>query len=68
MPRGLAVDVDLFSRGGQAILDRIEGQGFDVLSRRPEVGKLAKLGLLLRTLIRLPTSRTSPSPLMERVS
>ena len=31
MPRALAVDVDLFSRGGLAILDRIEAQGFDVL-------------------------------------
>ncbi len=30
MPRALAVDVDLFGRGGLAILDRIEAQGFDV--------------------------------------
>ncbi len=51
MPRALAVDVDLFSRGGLAILDRIEAQGFDVLSRRPKVGKLAKFGLLARALL-----------------
>ena len=36
MPRALAVDVDLFSRGGLAILDRIETQGFDVLPVAPE--------------------------------
>lgn len=51
MPRALAVDVDLFSRGGLAILDRIEAQGFDVLSRRPRLSKLAKLGLLARAFI-----------------
>ncbi len=55
LPKALAVDVDLFSRGGLAILDRIERRGFDVLTSRPEVGKLAKLGLLARALIgRLP--------------
>ena len=32
MPRALAIDVDLFSRGGLAILDAIEARGFDVLS------------------------------------
>ena len=50
LPRALAVDVDLFGRGGLAILDRIEGQGFDVWRKRPEVGKAAKLGLLARAL------------------
>ena len=54
MPRALAVDVDLFSRGGLAILDRIERRGFDVLSSRPEVGKLAKLGLLARAMLARP--------------
>ena len=51
MPRSLAVDVDLFTRGGLAILDRIEAQGYDVLTRRPEVGKWAKVGLLLRSVV-----------------
>ena len=54
MPRDIAVDVDLFSRGGLAILDRIEAQRFDVLSSRPRLSKLAKLGLLARALVRLP--------------
>ena len=52
MPRALAVDVDLFGRGGMAILDGIEAQGFDVLSRRPALSKTAKVGLLLGALAR----------------
>jgi squalene synthase HpnC len=67
MPRALAVDVDLFSRGGLAILDRVEGQGFDVLSHRPEVGKLAKLGLLARAMLSRPPAR-SPRVLAGRAS
>jgi squalene synthase HpnC len=51
MPRALAIDVDLFSRGGLAILDRIAAQGYDVLTRRPRLGKAAKVGLLVRALL-----------------
>ncbi len=54
LPRDIAVDVDLFSRGGLAILDRIESQDFDVLTSRPRLGKLAKLGLLARALLLRP--------------
>jgi squalene synthase HpnC len=54
MPRALAVDVDLFSRGGLAILDRIERQKYDVLTSRPKLGKLAKLGLLARAFLARP--------------
>jgi squalene synthase HpnC len=50
MPRALAIDVELFTAGGLAILDQIERQGFDVWTRRPTVGKAAKVGLLLRAL------------------
>ena len=60
MPRALAVDVDLFGRGGLAILDRIEAQGFDVLSRRPKLDKVAKLGLLSRALVGRMISRPTP--------
>lgn len=67
MPRELAVDVDLFGRGGLAILDRIAARGYDVLSSRPEVSKTAKLGLLLRALVgrlgpgpKAPIARTAP--------
>jgi phytoene/squalene synthetase len=46
--RELAVDLELFSRGGQEILNAIERQGFDVLQARPEISKSRKLMLVLR--------------------
>lgn len=49
--RELALDIELFSRGGQAILNAIEKQGYDVLKSRPVVSKARKLGLLVRALI-----------------
>jgi squalene synthase HpnC len=47
LPRAVRIDVELFIRGGCAILRRIERAGFDVWARRPEVTKLEKLSLLL---------------------
>ncbi len=49
--RRLRADLELFTRGGQAILTLIELQGYDVLSRRPSLGKAAKFGLLIRRLL-----------------
>jgi len=46
--RDLALDLDLFSRGGLEILRAIERQGYDVLSARPAISKGRKLALLLR--------------------
>ncbi|MCU1220857.1 MAG: Squalene/phytoene synthase [Candidatus Angelobacter sp.] len=46
--RDLAIDLELFSRGGQEILHAIEGQGFDVLRARPAISKSRKLLLVLR--------------------
>jgi squalene synthase HpnC len=46
--RELAVDLDLFSRGGQEILNAIERQGFEVLGNRPKISKPRKLGLVAR--------------------
>jgi squalene synthase HpnC len=46
--RDLAVDLDLFSRGGLEILNAIEHQDFDVLSSRPSISKRTKLQLALR--------------------
>jgi squalene synthase HpnC len=46
--RELAIDLELFSRGGQEILNAIERQGFDVLRARPEISKPRKLMLVLR--------------------
>ena len=41
----LRVDVDLFIRGGLAVLEAIRRQKYDVWRRRPTVSKLAKLRL-----------------------
>jgi squalene synthase HpnC len=49
--RELAVDLDLFSRGGQEILDAIENQGFNVLGNRPSISKARKLALVARAAV-----------------
>ena len=46
--RALAIDIELFSRGGQEILNAIEGQGFKILGRRPAISKSRKLFLVAR--------------------
>ena len=46
--RELAVDLELFSRGGQEILNAIERQGYAVLGRRPAISKTRKLALVAR--------------------
>ncbi|PYV93409.1 MAG: squalene synthase HpnC [Acidobacteria bacterium] len=43
--RSLALDIELFSRGGQEILNAIEAQGFVVLGRRPSISRRRKLYL-----------------------
>ncbi len=48
----LAIDIELFSRGGLAILDAIERQGCDVLRRRPVISKGRKLALVGRAGLR----------------
>ena len=46
--RGLAIDLDLFTRGGQEILNAIERQDYAVLGRRPAISKSRKLALVAR--------------------
>ena len=48
----LALDVELFTRGGQEILNAIERQGYDVLRRRPAISKPRKLWLVARAFLR----------------
>jgi len=48
--RELALDLDLFSRGGIEILNAIKRRDYDVLSARPSIGKTTKLQLALRAL------------------
>jgi len=44
----LATDIELFSRGGQEILNAIERQDYAVLGRRPAISKTRKLALVAR--------------------
>jgi squalene synthase HpnC len=46
--RDLALDLDLFSRGGLEILKAIEHRNYDVLSSRPAIAKTTKASLALR--------------------
>jgi squalene synthase HpnC len=46
--RELAVDLELFSRGGQEILRAIEKQEYKVLGNRPAISKSRKLALVAR--------------------
>jgi squalene synthase HpnC len=46
LPREARIDIDLFIRGGRAILDGVERIEFDVWKQRPEVSKWAKVKLL----------------------
>jgi squalene synthase HpnC len=46
--RALAVDLELFSRGGQEILNAIERQDYAVLGRRPSISTSRKLALVAR--------------------
>jgi squalene synthase HpnC len=48
--RELAVDLDLFTRGGLEILRAIERRQYDVLSARPRISKQRKALLLLHAL------------------
>jgi squalene synthase HpnC len=46
--RELAIDIELFSRGGLEILNAIERQDYAVLGQRPAISKTRKLALVAR--------------------
>lgn len=46
--RELAIDLELFTRGGQEILRAIQEQGYAVLGNRPAISKPRKLALVAR--------------------
>jgi squalene synthase HpnC len=50
--RRLALDLDLFTRGGRRILDRIQQQRCDVFRQRPYIRKSERVLLLLKALAR----------------
>jgi squalene synthase HpnC len=62
----LSIDLEMFSRGGLAVLDAIEAGGYDTLHHRPSIGKAKQARLLGWTLVkqllpRKPSGRPSGS-------
>ncbi len=56
----LRIDIELFSRGGLAVLEAIEASGYDTLDQRPAISKWKQLQLLGRALTaKLMTRATS---------
>ena len=47
----LSVDLEMFTRGGLAILDAIASSGYNTLHRRPSIGKAKQARLLGRALV-----------------
>jgi squalene synthase HpnC len=47
----LAIDLEMFSRGGLAVLDAIEAKGYDTLHARPSVSKGKQVRLLGRAVV-----------------
>jgi len=52
LDRALAIDIELFTRGGQEILHAIQRQGYDVLKARPAISKSRKLSLVFGAAVR----------------
>lgn len=52
LDKRLALDIDLFSRGGMRVLDKIRRQRYDVLSKRPSISKTERAALLIGSLAR----------------
>jgi len=48
---GLRVDLEMFTRGGLAVLDAVAAIGYDTLHHRPAVSKLKQAALLGRALV-----------------
>lgn len=57
--RRLALDIDLFSRGGLKVLEKIRLQGYDVLRERPAISKSERAMLLMGSLARVATMRAA---------
>jgi squalene synthase HpnC len=50
--RRLALDLELFSRGGMRVLEKIEQQNYNVLAERPTVSKTDRISLVAHALLR----------------
>src|SRR5271154_456581 len=58
----LRTDLEMFHRGGVAILDAIEASGYNTLQHRPSLSKLTQTKLLAQTLAVTAFSRFSRGP------
>ena len=58
----ISIDLEMFSRGGVAVLDAIEDQGYDTLHHRPAISKSKQVRLLGRVLLSQIFSRSSSRP------
>ena len=57
--RRLAIDLELFSRGGMKVLEKIEQQDYNVLAARPAISKVERVALLLGAIRRRVFSRAA---------
>ncbi len=60
--RRLAVDLELFSRGGMAILEKIRALDYNVLAQRPALSARDRFALLARAVWRAGFGRQAASP------
>jgi squalene synthase HpnC len=61
----LSIDLEMFSRGGVAVLDAIGAMGYDTLNHRPSIGKGKQALLLGRALLSQVFSRGRSHKLSE---
>src|SRR5271165_6605426 len=66
----LSVDLEMFSRGGIAVLDAIEAMGYDTLNARPAISKGKQARLLGRAVVTriFGTASAKPSVHLEAVA
>ena len=57
--RRLAADLELFSRGGLLVLEKIEGQNYNVLARRPYISRVERAWMLVCTLGRVAFAKAA---------
>jgi hypothetical protein len=68
------VDLELFSRGGMAILEKIRGQNYNVLASRPSLGAWDRASLFARAVWRVrfrsrrAESSLTPDTVRERTA
>ena len=63
----LSIDLDMFSRGGVAVLDAIESMGYDTLHNRPSISKPKQAGLLGRAILTHLVARGSETQKASRI-